>query len=141
MPKSKALQKTDMRFLLYGALAWGISAVVLLPIMSVICLKAGISEGAIGYVSSALSFVTAVAAGAVAARKSGGGILAGALTAVIIIIMLLTVGFIVKGAELSSGGVLSVVSFTLTGCVFGAFFLSGKKEGAKKTRFNPKRNR
>lgn len=141
MPKSNAIQKTDMRFILYGALAWGISAVVLLPLAALICYKAGVSEGAIGYISSALSFATAVAAGAVAARKSGGGILAGALTAVIIIIMLLTVGFIVKGAELSSGGVLSVVSFTLAGCVFGAFFFSGKKERAKKSRFNFKRGR
>lgn len=141
MPKSNAIQKTDMRFLLYGGFAWGIGAAVLLPIASFICLKAGVSDGAMGYISSALSFVIAAIAGAVAARKSGGAILAGALTAVVIIILLLTVGFIVKGADLSSGGVLSVVSFTLTGCVFGAFFFSGKERSSKKKRVNPKRSR
>lgn len=141
MPKSKALQKTDMRFLLYGGLTWGICAVILLPLAAFICLKAGVGEGTMGYISSALSFIIAAAAGAVAASKSGGGILAGALAAVLIIIMLLTVGFIVKGAELSSGGVLSVVSFTLTGCVFGAFFFSGGKNKGRKSRVNPKRSR
>lgn len=140
MPKSNALQKMDMRFLLSGCLAWGISAAVLLPIASFICLKAGVSEGAMGYISSALSFVIAAVAGAAASRKSG-GILAGALTAVVVIILLLTVGFIVKGADLSSGGVLSVVSFTLTGCVFGAFFFSGKKDKGKKSRVDPRRGR
>lgn len=141
MPKSNAIQKKDMRFLLYGGLAWGISAAVLLPLASLICLKAGVSEGAMGYISSGLSFVIAAISGAAAARKSGGGILAGALTAVVIIILLLTVGFIVKGADLSSGGVLSVVSFTLTGCIFGAFFFSGRKNKARKNRVDPKRSR
>ena len=45
MPKSNAIQKKDMRFLLYGGLAWGINAAVLLPLASLICLKAGVSEG------------------------------------------------------------------------------------------------
>lgn len=141
MPKTNSLQKMDMRFLLYGGIAWGISAVVLLPLASFICLKAGVSEGSMGYISSALSFVIAAIAGAAAARKSGGGIFAGALTAVVIIILLLTAGFIIKGAELSSGGVLSVVSFTLAGCVFGAFFLSGRKDKSRKSRVDPKRGR
>lgn len=141
MPKTNSLQKMDMRFLLYGGIAWGISAVVLLPLASFICLKAGVGEGSMGYISSALSFVIAAIAGAAAARKSGAGIFAGALTAVVIIILLLTAGFIIKGAELSSGGVLSVVSFTLAGCVFGAFFLSGGKDKSRKSRVDPKRGR
>lgn len=141
MPKTNSLQKIDMRFLLYGAAAWGLSAAALLPAVSLICLKTGVGERSMGYISSALSFVIAAVAGAVAARKSGGGILVGALTAVVIIILLLTVGFIIKGAELSSGGVLSVTSFTMAGCVFGAVFLSGRKGKGKKSRVDPKRGR
>lgn len=142
MLKTSIAQKADLHFLLYGALAWAAAALVLLPISAFIIRKAGVSAGAIGYISSALSFIAAAAAGAFAGKKRGGGSLfGGAVTAAVIVILLLTIGFIVKGAELSPSGVMSVVSFTFSGCLFGAVFFSGGIKRSKKSRFSPTRRR
>ena len=139
MSASNRMEKWDMRFLIHALTAWGLSAIVGLLVASLLVQRAGIGMGGVGYVSSAVSFITALFAGAAAihSRKQG-GLYVGLLTAAAITTILLTIGFLIDGSELESSGVLSVVTFTFSGCLVGSVFL-GRKTSHKKTRFDPKR--
>ena len=126
----------EPRTILSALAAWAISALILLCIASLILSKISLGEGAMGYVSSALSFLSAVFAGAALGRaKSGGIIYPALLTAAVLVTALLTIGFIVEGADLQSSGVLSVVSFTFSGCLLGAVLSGGKKTRSHKKRY------
>lgn len=126
----------EPRTILSALAAWAISALILLCIASLILSKISLGEGAMGYVSSALSFLSAVFAGAAQGRaKSGGIIYPALLTAAVLVTALLTIGFIVEGADLQSSGVLSVVSFTFSGCLLGAVLSGGKKSKSHKKRY------
>ena len=132
-------EKWDLCFLLKASVAWAGSALVLLLLASLIVSKANMGMGPIGYVSSSVSFLAAVFAGAYAAKeRKGGGFYTGFMTAAIISMVLLTVGFIIEGQEIDASGVLSVVTFTFSGCLVGSVFLGGRKNKAKRTQFSPK---
>lgn len=121
----------EPRTILSALAAWAISALVLLCIASLVLSKISLGEG-----SSALSFLSAVFAGAALGRaKSGGIIYPALLTAAVLVTALLTIGFIVEGADLQSSGVLSVVSFTFSGCLLGAVLSGGKKSKSHKKRY------
>ncbi len=126
----------EPRTILSALAAWAISAFVLLCIASLILSRLSLGEGAIGYVSSALSFFSAVFAGAALGRaKSGGCIYPALITAAVLVTALLTIGFMVEGADLQSSGVLSVVSFSFAGCLTGAVLSGGKKGKSHKKRY------
>lgn len=131
--------RTDVwhpRTILNAAAAWVASALLLLTAASLIVTRVNAGEAAIGYISSALSFFTAFSAGAVVGREGSGGVVYQAmLTAAVLVTVLLTVGFIVEGAELESSGVLSVVSFSFAGCLTGAILWGGKKGRSHKKRY------
>ena len=134
-------EKWDMRFLLNAIAAWALSAILVLLVASCIVSKAGVGMGAIGYISSTASFLTALFAGAAAARSRGSGVIyAGLVTAAAVTTLLLTVGFLIEGSKLDGSGVLSVVTFTFSGSLAGSVFLGGKSK-RKKTRFAPKQRR
>lgn len=141
MPGNTIAGKFDMRFLLRALLVWVLAAVVLLPAAAALVSRTEMGTEAIGYVSSAISFLTAVCAGAAAARGRKGGVLyAGLLTAAAVTILLLTIGFLIEGAAMEASGVLSVVTFTFAGCLVGSVFFIGRS-ARKKTRFDPKLRR
>lgn len=126
----------EPRTILSALAAWALSALVLLCVASLILSKLSVGEAAIGYVSSALSFLSAVFAGtAVGRAKNGVVIYPAMLTAAVLVTALLTIGFIVEGSDLQASGVLSVVSFTFTGCLFGAVLSGGKKPKNHKMRY------
>lgn len=127
----------EARLILSALLVWLVSALVLLCAAAFILTKMSVGEGAMGYVSSALSFLTAVCAGAAVGRGSSGGVIYPALlTAAVLTTALLTIGFIVEGTSIEAAGVLSVVSFTFTGCAFGAaLFGGGRKRKSFKQRY------
>ena len=121
-----------------AAAAWTVSATVLLTIASAIINASDCGEYIMGYVCSALSFLSAFSAGAAAAGKGRKGTLyAGALTGAVITTVLLTVGFIVKGSETEASAVLSVVSFTFAGSIAGAV-LFGRGSASKRKRYAPR---
>ena len=124
----------DGSFILRAALAWFICALVLLTAASFTVNGLMCGEGTLGYISSALSFLTAVAAGAAAsARRSEGALYTAALTAAVLVVALLTVGFVINGADMDPSSVLSVVSFSFAGCLAGAVIFGGaRKKKAKK---------
>lgn len=126
----------EAKTILSALAAWALSALVLLCIASLILSKLSLGERAIGYVSSALSFFTAAFAGMELGREKAGAVIYPAmLTAAVLVTALLTIGFIVEGSDLQSSGVLSVVSFTFTGCLFGAVLAGGKKSKSHKKRY------
>ena len=121
-----------------AAAAWAMSAIVLLIIASAIINASNCGEYIMGYVCSALSFLSAFSAGAAAVGKGRKGTLyAGALTGAVITTVLLTVGFIVKGSETEASAVLSVVSFTFAGSIAGAVIF-GRWSASKRKRYAPR---
>ena len=125
----------EARTILSAMLVWAVSALVLLSVTALALTKLSAGEGAIGYISSALSFLTAVCAGASVGRRSSGAIYPALLTAAVLTTALLTIGFIVEGASIQAAGVLSVVSFTFTGCAFGAVLFGGRRRKKYKQRY------
>ena len=121
-----------------AAAAWTASAIVLLVIASAVINASDCGEYIMGYACSALSFLSAFAAGAAAAGTGKKGtVYVGALTGAIITTVLLTVGFIVKGAETEASAVLSVVSFTFAGSIAGAVIF-GKGTVTRRKRYAPR---
>lgn len=129
----------DARFILSALGAWLVAALVLLVAASAIVNRAEMGSGSMGYVSSAISFLAAFAAGVRAGRvRRAGTLYTAAVSAAVITTLLLTVGFIIDGSDLEASGVLSVVSFTFTGCMAGCVFLGGgnkKKRRGGRTKF------
>ena len=121
-----------------AAAAWTASAIILLVIASAVINAAGCGEYIMGYVCSSLSFLSAFSAGAAAAGKGRKGtVYTGALTGAVITTVLLTVGFIVNGAETEASAVLSVVSFTFAGSIAGAVIF-GRGAVPKRKRYAPR---
>ena len=126
----------EARLILSALLVWAVSSLALLCVTAFALTRLSAGEGAMGYISSALSYLTAVCAGASVGRNSGTGVIYPALlTAAVLTTALLTVGFIVEGSAIEAAGVLSVVSFTFTGCAFGAVLFGGKKRKNYKQRY------
>ncbi len=126
----------EPRTILSALAAWAVSALVLVCIASLILSKVSLGEGAMGYVSSALSFLSAVCAGAALGRSRSAALIYPALlTAAVLVTALLTIGFMVEGADLQASGVLSVVSFSFAGCLAGAVLFGGRKPVKHKKRY------
>ncbi len=139
MHKKMKADYFDPVFLLSAFFYWFLCALILLIICSIILNESGASEKGIGYSSSVISFISAVAAGTAAGRKrNAGAFYTAILTAVALIIALLTLGFVINGSLIEPSSVMSVVSFTFSGCLVGVFFLS--EIGRKKKKYRPKLN-
>ncbi len=125
--------KTDTVFkagyFLRAAVVWCIcAAALLLPAAAVLSFRATTVQS-LAYVSASVSFLAAFAAGVTVGKgRQRAAFPCAILTALILIALLLTVGFLIRGSAPEPAGVLSVVSFTLAGCVTGAllFSASGK---------------
>ena len=116
----------DIRTVITAAAVWLLCAVVLLCAGTLTANAAGLGEQALGYLSSAISFVCAVAAGIAAARRRRAPRLITALvTGTALVILLLTSGFLIKGSEMDPSSLLSVVSFSYAGVLLGVFLSPG----------------
>ena len=126
----------DFSFIPSSVFVWMLSALVLLIVSSVILNESGCSERSMGYVSSILSFSSAMAAGITAGRKRKAGALYTALlTASVLVVMLLTIGFMISSTMIEPSAVMSLVSFTFAGCLVGVVcFLPSNK---RKKRYRP----
>ena len=121
-------------FLLKAAGAWLLTAAFLLfPAAAFISVRGGNTQ-MLAYVSAGINFAAAAAAGAAVGRsRSGGSLITAFLTALVLILCLLTIGFFIRGAAPEPAGVLSVASFTLAGCFFGAVCFSGRDKRTRRT--------
>ena len=133
-PKLKG-EYYDSAFLLSAVFVWLMSALLLLIISSIILNEAGCSEKSLGYVSSLISFLSALAAGIAAGRKRKAGTLYTALlTASVLVTALLTIGFLISGPSIEPSAVMSLISFSFTGCMVGVVFFSNPVQKRKKYR-------
>ena len=72
----------------------------------------------------ARELLAAVGAGIAAAKKRRtGAVYTALLSAAVLVTALLTVGFLIAGEKLDPSAVLSLVSFSFAGCLFGAVVL------------------
>ena len=127
----------DYTFLPGAIFAWFASAITLLLVSSVVLTELGCGEKILGYVSSAISFVSAAVAGVVAGGKRRTGLLYTALlTASALVVLLLTLGFLINSSAVEPSSVMSVISFSITGCMVGAVFFS--TYGYKKKKYRPR---
>ena len=130
----------SLRLMIKSMLLWTLTALALLTFFSFILSRTDTGSDVIGYVSSGISFLCAVAAGAASAKKNRDRpLLQGLLTAIVLVILLLTMGFLAHGQDLNASGILSVVTFTISGVLFGlvmfgSFRRKKSKKGLKRSR-------
>jgi putative membrane protein (TIGR04086 family) len=123
----------SLRLILKSLLLWTASALALLTIASIILSTTDIGSETVGYVSSAISFLCAVAAGTATVKQNGDKPLIQALvTAIILVILCLTMGFLARGHELNASGILSVVSFSISGVLLGSVLTGNKRRKTRK---------
>ena len=116
----------DARYILAAVAAWGATAMLLTLLAALAVTIFAVPAGAVGYISSAASFTAALIAGSRAMRKrKSGAVYTGLVAGVVITTLALTLGFIVAGSDIAADGVLSVVTFTLAGCLVGSVFFAG----------------
>ena len=116
---------------LRGMAAWVISAAALLLCASVLLASGAGDMSTMGYVSSLISFVSAVCAALCFKAAAGEGIIKSAVFCFILISLLLLTGFLISGS-LDGSSVLSAASFTLAGGLLGA--LLPRKNAGKRTK-------
>ena len=114
--------------------AWLLSAGILLVLATLAANLAGMGEQGMGILSSLLNFLCAAAAGwAAAKRQRKSGLLTVLLISAALVVLLLTVGFLIGGKELNPSPILSLVSFTFAGVLFGAMVLYRPQSASRKT--------
>lgn len=129
----------DLRILLRSILAWMATAVILLILSAFILARIGVGSAVLGYVSSAISFLAAFAAGITFGRERRNGFLIRALAAALILVVLLfTAGYLIGDKEISPSAVLSVVTFTFSGAAAGAFLSGVRRHARQKSAFRMK---
>ena len=117
----------DLGFLARAVCAWTVCAAALLLSGAVLFASDLSSLSALGYASSAISFLAAFGAGAAAVSgRRNRRLLTGFVTAACLSALLLMIGFLIRGS-LSGSAALSVASFTLAGCLLGAILSHGRK--------------
>ncbi|MBR5094974.1 MAG: hypothetical protein IK095_07760 [Oscillospiraceae bacterium] len=122
--------------LLQAVLLWCATAAILLLLAALLLSRLGTGSSVIGYVSSSISFLSALAAGVCVGREGKQGAMARALvTSGALILLLLTIGVLIAGMETDASGVLSVVTFTISGVLLGAALASGGKRGKRPKAF------
>ena len=139
MSKSDPQRRFDARLPLRFLLSWLFAALPLLLLCALLLSRFAVSSRSLAYCSAAIGFAAAAAAGAsCAASFSGSRALAGLLAGAALTVLLLAVGLLVRRAPLPRDGLLSLVSFTLSGALFGSVFFGGKrKRGKGAFRFAP----
>ena len=117
-----------------AAAAWLLSAFVLLTASALTANLTGMGEQGIGILSSALSFLCAAASGWAAAKKQRTNrLLTALITSTMLVVLLLTVGFMIQETELNPSSILSLVSFTYAGVLFGALIMYWPKTAVRKS--------
>lgn len=125
--------RPDLLFLLKAMLIWLAAAAVLVLFCAALISGFNLSASSVAYFSSAISFLSAMAASiAVTAGNRNKKLKYAFLTGLVLTVTLLMLGFIVEGRELSPDGVLSVISFTMAGAVVGGVLAPSNKGGRTK---------
>ena len=120
-------------FILAGVIVWLAASLLLLPLSAALVYKSELGEASLGYVVSAVSFLSAAIGGIAASKKRGkAAVYTGLIVGCTMTCFALMLGFLIAGSRITADGVLSLVSFTLTGCIVGCILPTGKTKGGKK---------
>ena len=133
--------RPDLLFLLKAGAVWLMTAVILLLLSAGIISAMNLSASSVAYFSAGLSFFSSFAAAFSACTGKEGRWKCGLLIGLVLTVLLLMLGFIVEGRDLSADGVLSVVSFTMTGALAGGLFAPAGKGTWTKRSFRMKRSK
>lgn len=133
--------RLELLFLLKAAGVWLMAAMLLLLAGAGIISAMNLSSSSVAYFSAGVSFLSAFAAAYSACAGKDGRWKCGLLIGLVLTILLLMLGFIVEGRELSADGVLSVVSFTMTGALAGGIFAPASRRNRGKRVFRKKRSK
>ena len=127
--------------LLRAVAAWIVCALLGLLLATGLLCWVNAGERTLGYVSSALSLLAAIGAGASAVKScQKGRVLTALLSGMVISVLLLLLGFIISEGSLSPDAILSVIMFTLSGAMLGGFFSpENRKKGGKSKKHHVKR--
>lgn len=113
-------RQINLFFLIRAVGVWCFCSLALLGCAAVLYASDGAKLSTMGYASSCISFLSAVAAGCAAGLKQGRKrLLVGLITGIILTALFLLAGFLAAG-KLDGSAVLSMTSFTLSGCLIGA---------------------
>ena len=129
MPE-KRLNGSFLKNTLRGVGVWFAVLLILTVITSLFVGRTGINEKLLIYISSALTFISSAAAGNTLRRRKE-KMLCCLILSLFLIILALTLGFLLDSSRLESGGILSVVSFTLCGTLCGYVFEIPKKKRSR----------
>lgn len=141
MSETKSNYGGELKFILRGFIVWALSAIILLLVAAIIISKSSVSSGSIGYISSAMSFAAAFLAGILSSKGSKSGLIVkGLILSTALTIVLLTLGYLIGGDGMKSSGILSVVSFTFSGCLLGSVMSSFGKSNSSGKKFSRKNN-
>lgn len=116
-------RRGELTALLISVPVWLVCALLLTTIASLINNRAGLSLRDLGISSSVISFISACSAGCACIRvRKSKRLITGLICSGLLVILLLTCGYIISGRLPEQGAVISVTTFTLSGCLFGAVF-------------------
>ena len=119
------------RVFLRALAAWAVCAAALLLCASAL-FAAGVGDmSSMGYISSLISFISAICAGICIKAVRGRGVWKGALFGAALCALLLLTGFI-AGGGLDGSAALSAASFTLAGSLVGSVLPAGQGRGKKR---------
>ena len=125
-------KRIDLSLFARALAAWSVCAFALLACASILYAAEGTNLSTMGYASSIISFLAAVAAGSAAGLKQRKKrLLTGMISAFFLTAFLLLIGFLIKG-KLNGSAVLSMGSFTLAGCLLGAILPVRRKRSTGK---------
>ena len=133
--------RLELLFLLKAAGVWLMAAMLLLLAGAGIISAMNLSASSVAYFSAGVSFLSAFVAAYSACAGKDGRWHCGLLIGLVLTILLLMLGFIVEGRELSADGVLSVVSFTITGTLPRGIFAPASRRNRGKRVFRKKRSK
>ena len=133
--------RPDLLFLLKAGAVWLMTAVILLLLSAGIISAMNLSSSSVAYFSAGLSFFSAFAAAFSACAGKEGRWKCGLLIGLVLTVLLLMLGFIAIGSELSADGVLSVVSFTMTGGLAGGLFAPANRRNRNRHVIRPSRKK
>ena len=130
----------ELLFLIKALSAWLISSLMLCILFSFIVSQTSLDSSYIAYLSSIISLISAIIAGMKAASvKKSSKIYTSIFTAGFLIIFILTTAYLVASGQITTSGLISVISFTFSGVFIGAYIVSSKYYGNKKKRFKKPR--
>ena len=124
---------SEAGYILTGVIAWLIASTLLLLLSAVVVYTTKPEEASLGYFVSAISFLSATVAGFSASKKKNKALLyTGLIIGCTVICFALTLGFVIAGNRITADSVLSLVTFTLAGCMAGCIIPTRKEKRNKK---------